>query len=66
MADEALRELKLRFSSLIRPDWTAIDSTEVVAGVAVPSVVLRAQRKDADGATRLQPVVPLVCGTEHG
>ncbi|HEV3208102.1 MAG TPA: hypothetical protein VGZ28_14195 [Terriglobales bacterium] len=34
MADEALRELKPRFSSLIRPDWTAIDSTGVAGDSA--------------------------------
>src|SRR2546427_6480725 len=61
MADEALRELKPRFSRLY-----AKTGREVVACVAAPSVVLRAQRTDADGATRLQLVVPLVCGTEHG
>ena len=67
MADEALRELKPRFSRLYaKTGWPSISTGEVVAGVAAPRVVLRAQRKDADGATRLQPVVPLVCGTEHG
>src|SRR5438445_6390889 len=67
MADEALRELKPRFSRLYaKTGRPSIAPGEVVACVAAPSVVLRAQRTDADGATRLQLVVPLVCGTEHG
>ncbi len=60
-------ELKPRFNQAVRQDWTAIGSTgEAVACVAAPRAVLRAQRTDADGTTRLQPVVPLACGNQHG
>src|ERR1035441_10192942 len=47
----------------VRQDWTALDSTgEAVAGAVAASALLRAQRTHADGATGLQPVVPLVRG----
>jgi len=67
MADEALRELKPRFSRLYaKTGRPSIAPEKLLSCVAAPGVVLRAQRTDADGATRLQPVVPLVRGTEHG
>src|ERR1017187_603084 len=51
----------------VRQDWTALDSTgEAVAGAVAASALLRAQRTHADGTTGLQPVVPLVRGSEHG
>src|SRR5438552_4570576 len=51
----------------VRQDWTALNSAgEAAACLVAPSAVLSAQRTHADGATGLQPVVPLVRGPEHG
>src|SRR5437763_7128269 len=51
----------------LRGEWAAIDRAgEAAAGLAAASAVHGAQRAAADGAVELQPVVPLVCGAEHG
>src|SRR5580700_653198 len=51
----------------VRQDRAAIDSAgEAVACATAPSSVHRAQRTNADGATELQPAVPLVRWSEHG
>ena len=39
---------------------------EAAAGLAAAGALHHPQRTDADGATRLQPPVPVVCGTAHG
>src|ERR1700687_1585852 len=41
-------------------------SGEAAAGLFTAVAVLGAQRAGADGATVLQPAIPLGCGTEHG
>src|SRR5205809_3896597 len=41
-------------------------SREAAAGLVAAVAVLSAKRAAADGATGLQPAVPLVCGAEHG
>src|ERR1017187_2680507 len=49
------------------PSGSAVDrSGEAAAGIITAVAVYGAQRAVAHGAARLQPAVPLVCGTEHG
>jgi transposase len=66
MADEALRELKPRFSRLYaKSGRPTIAPEKLLRALPLQVLYFRAQRTDADGAARLQLVVPLVCGTEH-
>src|SRR5947208_4311299 len=51
----------------LRTRRSAVDrSREAAAGLVAAVAVLSAKRAAADGATGLQPAVPLVCGAEHG
>src|SRR5713226_7176014 len=51
----------------LRTCGSAIDcSREAAAGLVAAVAVLGAKRASVDGATGLQPAVPLVCGTEPG
>jgi hypothetical protein len=57
LTDEALQQLKTGLQAVCQ-DGTAINSAgEVAACATAASALLRAQRRDADGATGLQPVV---------
>ena len=67
MADEALRELKRRFSRLYaKTGRPSIAPEKLLRALLLQVLYSRAQRTDADGAARLKLVVRLVCGTEHG
>ena len=67
MTDEALQQLKPRFNKLYAKTGRPLDSTgEAAAGPLAASAVLGAQRTNANGTARLQSVVPVVRGLEHG
>src|SRR5881409_3954194 len=66
IVDRVLDQLSPRFQAL-RTRRSAVDrSREAAAGLVAAVAVLSAKRAAADGATGLQPAVPLVCGAEHG
>src|SRR5439155_14783526 len=49
----------------LRTRWSAVDrSGEAAASLVTAVAILGAKRAAADGATGLQPAVPLVCGTD--
>ncbi len=67
IVDAVLKELSPEFARLYAANGRpSIAPEKLLRALAVASAVHGAQRAAADGATRLQPVVPLVCGPEHG
>jgi hypothetical protein len=67
MTDEALQQLQPRFNSLYaKTGRPSIAPEKLLRALAAASAVLSAQRTYVNGAARLQPVVPLVRGPEHG
>lgn len=67
MADEALRQLKPRFSRLYAKTGRPSIAPEKLLRALLLQVLysVRSERMLME-TTGLQPVIPLVCGTEHG
>ena len=67
MTDQALQRLSPRFERMYadigRP---SIAPEKLLRALLLQVLYTHPQRTDAAGATRLQPPVPVVCGTEHG
>src|SRR4051812_46532443 len=66
IVDGALRELQPRFNKLYAKTGRPSIAPEKLLRALLLQLLYSGQRTDADGATRLQPVVPLVRWTEHG
>ena len=67
MVDEVLKALVASVQWALLGLRPAIDSAgEVVAGLAFAGTLHSSQRTDVDGATGVQPAVPVVCWPEHG
>src|SRR5664280_1919434 len=67
MADEAWRELQPRFSKLYaKTGRPSIAPEKLLRALLLQVLYFGAQRAHVDGATGLQPAVPLVRGIEHG
>src|SRR5438093_12259152 len=67
MVDTVLAELSPEFAKLYSPvGRPSIPPGEAVAGAAAASALQHAERTAPDGATGLQPALPLVRRTEHG
>src|SRR5262249_54055435 len=70
MVDEVLKSLSRRFEALRGPvleHGPALGTSgEIVADAVAAGALHGAQRATLVGATGLQPLVPLVCGFEHG
>jgi hypothetical protein len=64
LCDIALKALSGDFEVGHRP--TVDSAREASAGLATADFLHHTKRTDVDGATELQPVVPLVCRAEHG
>lgn len=67
MTDEALQQLQPRFNRLYAKTGRPSTAPErLLRALLLQALYSGAQRTNADGTTRLQLAVPLVCGLEHG
>jgi transposase len=67
MTDEALRELQPRFDTLYaKTGRPSIAPEKLLRALLLQALYSVRQRTDVNGATGLQPAVPLVRGLEHG
>src|SRR5437762_5181246 len=67
IVDRVLDQLSPRFNKLYaRAGRPSIAPEKLLRALLLQLPVLSAKRAAADGATGLQPAVPLVCGAEHG
>ena len=64
--DEVLRSMSRQFDKLYAETGRKSIPPGTVAGAVAADLLLGAQRADVDGATALQPVVPLVRGAGDG
>src|SRR5438309_11662707 len=65
IVDRVLEQLSPRFNQLYARAGRPVDrSGEAAASLVTAVAILGAKRAAADGATGLQPAVPLVCGAD--
>jgi transposase len=66
MVDAALEQLRAQLDAMYAKGGRPSIPPEKLLRAAVAAALYRSQRAAVDGATRLQPLVPLVRGAEHG